>query len=67
MSPGWGDAVGFVFNLFGSKEERRRNKLAKLRKERDELQKKPQTDRNSKRMSKLLHDIGVLEKQAINK
>lgn len=65
--PGWGDAIGFIFNLFGSKEERRRNAIEQLEKEQQEILKKPANYTNTKRMQSISAELARLYKEARNR
>ena len=40
MSPGWGDAVGWIFDRLPSKKEGLRKRIEKLEREMDDIQRK---------------------------
>ena len=65
--PGIGEAIGFFFNLLGSKEERRRNAIEKLEKEQEDLLKKSPDYSATKRMQFVSGELAKLYKQAKNK
>lgn len=66
--PGWGNVFGFVFDIFGSKAERRRNTIAKLEKERDEIlaKKDKANSRDASRLEHIANELGKLYKQGKN-
>ena len=65
--PGIGEAIGFIFNLFGSKEERRRNAVDKLEKEKKYLLTKSATPAAVNRIQFIDSELGRLYKEAKNK
>ena len=61
-----GKVLGKAAEWIPSKDEARRNSLTAYKKERDELLKQKQNDKNTARMAYLNQRIGMLEKAAIN-
>src|SRR3990167_9599272 len=61
-----GKVLGKVAEWVPSKAEARRNSLVAYKKERDELLKKPDNEKNNARMSYLAERIRVLEQAASN-
>ena len=48
------------------RSERRRNRIAQLEKEQDELKKKPDTSNNNARLIAIDIELGKLRKEALN-
>lgn len=63
---GWGSAIGWIFGQLSSKEERRRNGYAKLKKIREALLKKPCTKTNRHKLASIDKRLHALEAKAIN-
>ena len=63
---GWGTAIGWIFGQLSSKEERRRNSYAKLKKLRKALLKKPCTKNNRYKLASIDKRLRTLEAKAIN-
>ena len=63
---GWGQVFGKIADYIQGRDERRRNELEKLERERDEILKKPQSDRDTLRLTALIARIRVLEAQSKN-
>ena len=61
-----GKVLGKAAEWIPSKAEARRNSLIAYKKERDELLKQKQNDKNTARMSYLNQRIGMLEKASIS-
>jgi len=64
--PGWGTAVGWIFSILPSKEESRRNKYAKLKKKREKIFKKADTEANRRKLVDIDRRMLVIERKAIN-
>lgn len=63
---GWGNVFGTIADFFGSKAERRRNKIRALKKEQDELKQKPITDKVSKRLIAVASELSRMYEEANN-
>lgn len=64
---GWGNVLGKLFDYVQGREERRRNQLDALKKERDEILRKPQDDKSTRRLERILKRISLLERYDKNK
>ena len=64
---GWGQLLGKISEYVQGRNERRRNKLDKLKRKYEELRKSKQSPKNTRLMSAILKRIGVLESQDKNK
>ena len=63
---GWGQVVAFVTDLFGSKAERRRNKIERLKREYDKLNNLPYSDKRSARLQCIANELRNLYREAEN-
>lgn len=63
---GWGTAVGWIFGQLSSKEERRRNSYAKLKKFKEAFLKKPCTKANRRKLASVDRRLRAMENKAIN-
>jgi hypothetical protein len=63
---GWGDVFGKVFDWIPGRKETRANRIEKLEREQDELQKKPATPDNIKRMGVIADQLRILYAQSKN-
>ena len=66
MGLGIGTAIGFFFDLFGSKAERRRNAIKKLEREQDDLKREPKTARRDARLIIIANALRELYEEAKN-
>ena len=64
--PGWGTAVGWCFSWLPSKEESRRNKIAKLEKKRARILKKRSSQANCDKLIVIDRRLQSLRDQAVN-
>ena len=64
--PGIGNAIGWLFDLFGSKAERRRNKIEALEREQDELKTRNKTAKRDSRLVAIANELSQLSKEASN-
>jgi hypothetical protein len=65
--PGWGNVFGKVADFVQGRAERRRNNIARLRKEQDALKDKPKkTKRDIARLDVIASELGRLYKEAAN-
>lgn len=64
--PGLGNAIGWLFDLFGSKAERRRNRINQLKREKDDIKKKPYSEPLAKRLTTIDDELNKLYEEAKN-
>ena len=63
----WGQFLGKISEYIQGRDERRRNELDKLYKQKKEIESETQTTANTVRLERILDRIGVLEKLNKNK
>lgn len=66
QKPGWGTAVGWVFSMLPSKEESRRNEIAKLEKKREKILSSNNKPNNYRILINIDKRLQYLKNQAVN-
>lgn len=64
--PGWGNVLGVIFDNFGSKAARRRNKINSLKREQNELKKLPYSAKRDTRLTVIASELKKLFDEANN-